>query len=209
MQATAMQANFSAEKTSTSAKALWAGRIMSGFVVLFLLVDAGFKLLRPLPAPAVEAFGKLGYPVAFAGGIGILLLACVAVYLIPRTSVLGAILLENGHYNEAAERLHADDFSLDSHRRIFGRMADLIDAGRAVDIVTLVEELSIRTQRVQPLMKKLEQFSGRMDELERIVEELKGQRCCKEDRANLEKELHDLMRMTLEEPAGLRKRPCP
>jgi len=73
-------------------------------------------------------------------------------------------------------------------------------------MVTLVEELSIRTQRVQPLMKKLEQFSSRMDELEKVVEEMKGQRCCKEDRANLEKELHDLMRMTLEEPAGLRKR---
>lgn len=93
MQATAIQANFSAEKTSASRKALWAGRIISGFVVLFLLVDAGFKLIRPLPAPAVEAFGKLGYPVAFASGIGILLLACVATYLIPRTSVLGAILL--------------------------------------------------------------------------------------------------------------------
>jgi DoxX-like family len=93
MQATAIQANFSVEKTSTSGRTLWTGRIISGFVVLFLLVDAGFKLIRPLPAPAVEAFGKLGYPVAFAGGIGILLLACVAVYLIPRTSVLGAILL--------------------------------------------------------------------------------------------------------------------
>ena len=93
MQATAIQANLSAEKTSTFSKTLWAGRTMSGFVVLFLLVDAGFKLIRPLPAPAVEAFGKLGYPVELAGGIGILLLACVALYLIPRTSVLGAILL--------------------------------------------------------------------------------------------------------------------
>ncbi len=93
MQATAIQASFSAEQTSTPRKMLWAGRIISGFVVLFLLVDAGFKLIRPLPAPAVEAFGKLGYPVEFAGGIGVLLLACVAVYLIPRTSVLGAILL--------------------------------------------------------------------------------------------------------------------
>jgi len=93
MQATALETDFSAEKTSAFSKSLWAGRIMSGLVVLFLLVDAGFKLIRPLPAPAVEAFGKLGYPVAFAGGIGVLLLACVAVYLIPRTSVLGAILL--------------------------------------------------------------------------------------------------------------------
>src|SRR3954468_20846297 len=93
MQATAIQTSFSAEKTSASGKALWAGRIISGFVVLFLLVDAGFKLIRPLPAPAVEAFGKLGYPVEFASGIGILLLSCVALYLIPRTSVLGATLL--------------------------------------------------------------------------------------------------------------------
>jgi len=93
MQATAIQTSFSAEKTSTSTKTLWAGRIISGFVVFFLLVDAGFKLIRPLPAPAVEAFGKLGYPVEFAAGIGILLLSCVALYLIPRTSVLGAILL--------------------------------------------------------------------------------------------------------------------
>jgi len=72
--------------------------------------------------------------------------------------------------------------------------------------VTLVEELSIRTQKVQPLMKKLEQISCRMDEIEREVLELQGVRAAKEDRANLEKELADLMRMTLEEPATLRKR---
>src|SRR6516164_11560116 len=72
--------------------------------------------------------------------------------------------------------------------------------------VVLVEELSIRTQRVQPLMKKLEQISGRMDELERQIEFMSGQRGCREDRTNLEKELHDLMMMTLEDPASLRKR---
>jgi RNA polymerase primary sigma factor len=72
--------------------------------------------------------------------------------------------------------------------------------------VTLVEELSIRTQKVQPLMKRLEQISGRMTELEQQVEDLKGLRHAKEDRANFEKELHDLMLMTLEEPSGLSKR---
>jgi hypothetical protein len=91
MQATAIQSNVSVV-TATN-KALWTGRILSGLVVFFLLVDAGFKLIRPLPAPAVEAFGKLGYPVEFAAGIGILLLSCVALYLIPRTSILGAVLL--------------------------------------------------------------------------------------------------------------------
>ena len=72
--------------------------------------------------------------------------------------------------------------------------------------VTLVEELSIRTQKVQPLMKKLEQISQRMDELEHEIELLKGNRAAKEERANLEKELQDLMLITLEEPASLRKR---
>src|SRR5581483_8619930 len=68
------------------------------------------------------------------------------------------------------------------------------------------EELSIRTQKVQPLMKKLEQISERMDELERQILELEGMRAAKEDRANLEKELRDLMLLTLEEPMSLRKR---
>src|SRR5438105_3176829 len=77
---------------------------------------------------------------------------------------------------------------------------------RRRETVTLVEELSIRTQKVQPLMKKLEQISGRMDELERQVEELKGVRSAKDDRANLEKELLDLMVITLAEPISLRKR---
>src|SRR5579871_627773 len=73
-------------------------------------------------------------------------------------------------------------------------------------MVTLVEELSIRTQKVQPLMKTMEQTSVRMDELEQQIEDLKGLRNAKEDRANLEKELNDLMLMTLEEPISLRKR---
>jgi RNA polymerase primary sigma factor len=72
--------------------------------------------------------------------------------------------------------------------------------------VTLVEELSIRTQKVQPLMRKLEQISLRMDELERQMEDMKGNRALKEERANLEKELRDLMLITLEEPAALRNR---
>jgi RNA polymerase primary sigma factor len=72
--------------------------------------------------------------------------------------------------------------------------------------VTLVEELSIRTQKVQPLMRKLDQISRRMDELEAEFETLRGQRGAKEDRANVEKELRDLELHTLEEPASLRKR---
>jgi RNA polymerase primary sigma factor len=78
---------------------------------------------------------------------------------------------------------------------------------RRFKMVTLVEELSIRTQKVQPLMKRLEQISRRMDELIRQIHELKSKRnCSKEDLANLRKELRDLMLMTLESPDSLRKR---
>ena len=72
--------------------------------------------------------------------------------------------------------------------------------------VTLVEELSIRTQKVQPLMKRLEQVSNRMRELLVQLEDHREGRGGKEDRANLEKELKDLMVMTLETPESLRRR---
>jgi hypothetical protein len=75
-----------ASKTS-----LWAGRIVSALVVLFLLFDAGMKLLN-LP-PAVEGTAKLGYPASVVVPLGMVLLACVLLYIVPRTSILGAILL--------------------------------------------------------------------------------------------------------------------
>jgi replicative DNA helicase len=61
-------------------------------------------------------------------------------------SILGAVLLENHCYNEAAERIKPEDFALDSHQRIFARMGELIDSGRAVDLVTLTEELARRKE---------------------------------------------------------------
>ncbi|HUA98493.1 MAG TPA: replicative DNA helicase [Terracidiphilus sp.] len=57
-------------------------------------------------------------------------------------TILGAILLDNAAHSEAAEKLSADDFSLDSHRRIFMRMSELRNDGRVVDIVTLANELA-------------------------------------------------------------------
>ncbi len=73
--------------------------------------------------------------------------------------------------------------------------------------VTLVEELSIRTQKVQPLMKRLEQVSARMIELNSLLaDDTAGIGNGKEERANLEKELKDLMLMTLETPESLRLR---
>jgi len=57
-------------------------------------------------------------------------------------TILGAILLDNAAHAEAAEKLESEDFSLDAHRRIFLRMTELMDAQRAVDIVTLANELA-------------------------------------------------------------------
>ena len=77
---------------------------------------------------------------------------------------------------------------------------------RRCKAVTLVEELSIRTQKVQPWMKQLEQISARMLELLSLLEDDTAGLGCKEDRGNLEKELKDLMVMTLETPESLRRR---
>ncbi|MCU1303276.1 MAG: putative Replicative helicase [Candidatus Sulfotelmatobacter sp.] len=56
-------------------------------------------------------------------------------------SILGAILLDNSAYSEAAEHLRVEDFSLDAHRRIYGRMVELAQSSRPIDLVLLVEEL--------------------------------------------------------------------
>jgi len=65
-------------------------------------------------------------------------------------AILGAILLDNSAYNEAAEHLRADDFSLDSHRRIYARMMALMDSSRPIDLITLVEELD-RAKELQAI----------------------------------------------------------
>jgi replicative DNA helicase len=57
-------------------------------------------------------------------------------------TILGAILLDNAAHSEAAERLEADDFALDSHQRIYLRMSELVNEQRPVDIVTLSNELA-------------------------------------------------------------------
>jgi hypothetical protein len=70
---------------------LWTGRVLTGLSVAFLLFDATLKVLRR--APAVEGTIALGYPASTVLGIGLAELACVALYVVPRTSFLGAILL--------------------------------------------------------------------------------------------------------------------
>src|SRR6266403_235859 len=81
----------SIQTAPVSRRRLWAGRILSALPSLFLLVDGVAKLVRP--APVVEGTVKLGYPETVIVPLGIVLLTCTILYVIPRTSVLGAILL--------------------------------------------------------------------------------------------------------------------
>jgi hypothetical protein len=76
---------------STSNGALWAGRILSALVILFLLFDSAIKLAE-LPIVG-ETMEQLGYPTRLGFGIGVLTLISTVLYAIPRTCVLGAILL--------------------------------------------------------------------------------------------------------------------
>jgi len=70
----------------------------------------------------------------------------------------------------------------------------------------LVEELSLRTRRVQPLMPQLEEFSERLDEIQARLAEIRRDPASRDERADLRRELADLMRMTLESPKSLRQR---
>ena len=75
----------------SSKTTLWTGRIISGLATFFLLIDGVMKLAKP--APVVEATVKLGYPESIIVGLGIVLTLSTVLYLIPRTAILGAVLL--------------------------------------------------------------------------------------------------------------------
>ena len=79
------------EGPGVSLRRIWASRILTALSVLFLLMDGGMKLFKP--PFVIEATARLGYPESTIVGIGVTLLICTVLYLIPRTAVLGAILL--------------------------------------------------------------------------------------------------------------------
>jgi hypothetical protein len=81
------------EQTTAANKTIWTGRILSGLFIAFMLFDGIIKLV-PLDI-VMQTNTELGYPdsVNFARGLGILALICTILYAVPRTSVLGAILL--------------------------------------------------------------------------------------------------------------------
>jgi DoxX-like protein len=76
--------------TTSPSTTIWIGRVLSALAILFLLFDATVKLLQL--QVAVEGTTQLGYPAGVVFGIGVVEIVCLALYVIPQTSVLGAIL---------------------------------------------------------------------------------------------------------------------
>ena len=77
--------------SDTSKAAIWTGRVLGGLAAAFLVFDSIGKLLRV--QPVIDGTVSLGYPVGVIIPLGVTLLTCVLVYLVPRTAVLGALLL--------------------------------------------------------------------------------------------------------------------
>lgn len=75
-----------------SGRTHWVGRAMTALAVLFMLFDGVMKLI-PHFGPVEESFARLGYSLEVGPAIGVVELVCVALYVIPRSSILGAILL--------------------------------------------------------------------------------------------------------------------
>ena len=92
---------------SVPKKNVWAGRILTWLPALFLLLDGVAKLFKPLPV--VEGTVKLGYAESTIIPIGIVLIICPVLYLIPRTAVLGAILLPGYLGGAVATHVRAGD----------------------------------------------------------------------------------------------------
>lgn len=80
-----------AEPIAVSKGTLWAARIVSGFAALFFLFDGAMKLVKP--EFVVKETVRLGYRESTIVPLGVVLIVCTILYLIPRTAVLGAILL--------------------------------------------------------------------------------------------------------------------
>ena len=93
---------------TASKKAIWTGRVLSGLVVAFLILDGIIKLI-PI-APVTETLAQLGYSdsVGLARGLGVLTLLCAGLYALPRTSVLCAILLTGLFGGAMATHLRVD-----------------------------------------------------------------------------------------------------
>ena len=86
-------------------KQQWVGRIVTGLITLFMLMDGIMKIVKP--AAVLEASAKLGYPPEALSGIGFALIVCTLIYAFPSTSIFGAILLTGYLGGAVASQLRA------------------------------------------------------------------------------------------------------
>ncbi|MGC2635965.1 MAG: DoxX family protein [Acidobacteriaceae bacterium] len=99
------------EEAALSSGRRWTGLIITGLIALFMLFDAAMKFAKP--QPVADAFVRTGWPIDLSVTLGVLLLTSTVLYLIPRTAILGAILL-TGYLGGAVAtnlRLHNPWFS--------------------------------------------------------------------------------------------------
>ena len=80
-----------AAPNTVSTRRIWTGRVLTGLGALFMLFDGVIHILKI--TPVVDAFAQLGFPLGTSRALGVIEIICVAIYLLPSTSVLGAILL--------------------------------------------------------------------------------------------------------------------
>jgi len=95
------------ESGSVSKKRLWTGYILTALIALFLLFDSSVKILRL--TPAMDANARLGYPPSVILPIGIAELICLILFIVPRTSIFGAILLTGYLGGATATQVRLED----------------------------------------------------------------------------------------------------
>jgi DoxX-like family len=89
-----------------ASKALWTGWALSGITILFMLFDAVGKLT--LESHVIDATTQIGYPLTALRPIGVIALLCTILYAIPRTALLGAVLLTGFFGGAVASKIRVD-----------------------------------------------------------------------------------------------------
>jgi hypothetical protein len=102
-----------AAAASISNARLWTARGLSALTILFMIFDGVIHLMKPVPV--VEAFSKLGFPLGTSTGIGVTELVCTVLYGLPRTAVIGAVLLTGVYGGAMAAHFRIADPFFDTY----------------------------------------------------------------------------------------------
>ena len=92
---------------------LWTARSLSALTMLFMIFDGVIHLMKPVPV--VASFNRLGYPLSTSTDIGITELVCTVLYMLPRTAVIGAVLLTGVYGGAMAAHFRIADPFFDTY----------------------------------------------------------------------------------------------